>query len=326
MKVSTTSLAAVLACAASVAAAPASVEANDIVVKREAQLLSVIASLDELTTQKAKRDAISQELSQRDYAIVTEVLSALNDTDLSEDIIHFLATDPTLSNITVLTVVAVLKSGLVNLDTLLSALVQSGLINQVIQDVISDCQIYVDLFTLAESLISGLVQKVEAVILDGISSLKREDTFQTDVAMLAERATVNPIVLNLLESLKNSGLASSVVKSILTDSSYIPFAEKLIAGILASDALNILDTISAVTDSGLLGSLFKQIFSLSTVETVVTNAFAALSGTCNGGKVPLGGSSSGGSSSGSGSGTKTPSTNPCKKRRRKRARRTNYNY
>lgn len=320
MKVSPTSIAAVLACAASVSAAPASVDASDVVVKREAEIRTVIASLDQVAVQRARRDAMLEELSKRDYAIVTEVLSALNDTDISQEIIHFLATDPTLSNITVLTVVLVLKSGLLNLETLLSGLVQSGLINQIIQDVISDCQIYVNLFKLAEGLIADLVPKVEELIELGLSNLKREDTVANEVAVLAQRDTVSPVVLNLLESLKESGLASSVVKSILTDSSYIPFAEKLVAATLASNALNIPETISAVTDSGLLGSLFKQIFSLSTVETVVTNAFAALSGTCNGGQVPLNGSG------GSGSGTTTPSTNPCKKRRRKRARRTNYNY
>ena len=150
------------------------------------------------------------------------------------------------------------------------------------------------------------------------------------------------LLLNLLDSLGESGLASSVVKSIATDPSYLPFAIDLVKEVMASGALSVSQLISAVKGSNLVGNLLEQILTVDTFKTVATNAFAAFFGDCPGatsvislvdGATSTSSSGSSGSDSnsgsGSGSGSSSGSTsgkgttaNPCKKKRRRRS----YNY
>lgn len=358
MKFSNTYLTAILAASIVTEAAPAKVESsntNELQVAKRITLDELIAKLDALAASKSKRDEASTDLEKKEYEIVTEVLSYLNDTNLAPKVIKYLATNKTLEPITISTIVAVIKSGLLNLNTLLDALVQSGLVNKVIEDVISDCSLYAKLFSLAKTIIGDLADKVEEKL---SSKSKREVDLDSAHAQLVakrkldliedldiEKRDSEEVLVNLLESLGNSGLASSVVKSILTDSSYIPFAIDLVGAVLASGSLNISKLISAVKSSGLIGSLFRQIFSLNTLQTVATNAFAAFEGDCGStsGSSGSSGSGSGSSSSGSligdllgggdkgSSGTTTTSTvgsgsgsNPCKKRRRRRRRTTNF--
>lgn len=338
MKLSSATFAAIIAYTALTNAAPAPVgsQKNQLEV-RQVDHEALIAQIESLSAYKVKRDSISDELQKREYEIVTEVLSALNDTNYAPKIIKYLATNSVTKPITVNTIVAVLKSGKVDLSAVLSALVDSGLINTVIGDVISDCTIYEKLFALAKSLISNLKEKVTEKIEEGVTSFtsKRDNlpsiAASEDAAIFDKRADSDSVVINLLQSLGNSGLASSVVESILTDSSYIPFATELIEAVLSSDALDITDVISAVKESGLLGSLFKQIFSKQTLQDVTTTAFAAYKGTCDdsssSSSTSSSSSSSGSSDSSSGSSdsttTTTASTNPCKKRRRRRRRHVN---
>lgn len=272
------------------------------------------------------------EFEKRDYQIVTDVLAAINQTQLAPQILKFLATDSRLQPIVINGIIAVIKSGLINLPALFDALDESNLVGNVIEDLISDCSLYVELFNAAKGVISNLANIVKDKIASGISSLtSKREVAPYHYDMLNEKRDLNDVVVNLLDSLYQSGLASSVVKSVLTDSSYIPFAVNLIKAVLANNALNLGSLVDALKESGLAVDLLKQILTVNTFQTVVTNAFAAFAGTCAGSSAPsTGGSSSSGSgSSGSGSGSSSGGTtvsSPCKRKVRRRRRRRAVNY
>lgn len=238
-----------------------------------------------------------------------------------------------------------------NLTGLFKALDESNLVTKVVNDLISDCQLYVSLFDVAKKIIANLEKKVESLVKEGISKLSQRDleviqhqkrsSSQLQPAAEFDKRDLNDVVVNLLDSLGESGLASSVVKSIATDPSYLPFAIDLVKEVMASGALSVSQLISAVKGSNLVGNLLEQILTVDTFKTVATNAFAAFFGDCPGatsvisvdGATSTSSSGSSGSDSnsgsGSGSGSSSGSTsgkgttaNPCKKKRRRRS----YNY
>ncbi|KAL6453469.1 OPS4 Opaque-phase-specific protein OP4 [Candida maltosa Xu316] len=356
MKLSSTTALAILATATAVSAAPSHVQENDHLPyqasnshkrdeeqqfsnklnKREEQELTELVQY--INNYKARRDAIDAEIMKRDYAIVTDVLSAINQSQLAPKILDYLVTNQTFQPIIVNVLVSVMKSGLISLQAVLDALVSSNLAVNVINDLIGDCTLYVDLFNIAKSVISDLATKVK----DLISGVGRdelgEDPLAPYVVTLERRLDLDSVVDNLLDSLYKSGLATSVVKDILTNSDYIPFAINLIKSMLANNLIDIGSIISALKQSGLIGQLFSDLLNFGTLQTVAVNAFAAFAGTCQGST--SGGISAGtGSGSGSSSGTSTITTGgsssgssssssggsaavgPCKRRVRRRRRR-----
>lgn len=331
MKISTTTLATVIACTTAVSAAPASHQSS---VQKRADTEQLSEALKELQAFNSKRDTLSTHLDKREYEIVTKVLSALNDTGTAPKVIHYLATNEKLQPIVIKTLVTVVKIGAMNLTTIFKALDESNLIVKVVNDLISDCHFYVSLFDIAKKIIKNLEKKVETLVKDGISKLNQRDMeviqYQTRstsqlqaVDAEFDKRDLDDVLANLLDSLGESGLASSVVKSIITDPSYVPFAVDLVKQILASGALSLSQLISALKDSNLVGDLLKQILTVETFKTVTTNAFAAFFGDCPGATSVIKNpgtstSSSGGSGSDSGSNHgNSASVNPCKKKRRR---------
>ncbi|KAK6460917.1 hypothetical protein DFJ63DRAFT_314714 [Scheffersomyces coipomensis] len=377
MKLSSSAAIAILAYSAAINAAPTvtveKVINNDVIVKRNAIALAnpspvAVQNIDldkllaDLKDFKVKRDDITEELSKRQYQIVTDVLAAINQSELAPTILNYFVTDSVLQPIVIETIILVIKSGVINLTALFNALDESNLVANVVQDLISDCSLYVSLFNTAKGVISDLATIVKQKIAAGISSLslkrelatpyttdllnlKRDIADQDSLSELEKRAisiNVNNIVVNLLESLYSSGLATSVIESVLTDANYIPFAVKLISALIATNSINLSAIVSALESSDLAPDLLKQILTVNTFNTVIANSFAAYAGTCSastsGGSSSSGSGSSSGSvsssgsgsgsgdsavvSSGSGSGSVAPA-NPCSKKRRRR-KRSNY--
>ncbi|CCG22558.1 hypothetical protein CORT_0B08540 [Candida orthopsilosis Co 90-125] len=285
---------------------------------------------------RVKRDAIDMEIIKRDYAIVTDVLTAINQSQLAPKILEYLVTNENLEPIVVNVLIAVMKSGLISLQSVLDALVSSNLAVNVINDLISDCSLYAELFNAAAQVISNLAEKVEQKISEGVSSLITRDVNDNSLeAFIAnvDKRDLDDVVNNLLDSLYKSGLATSVVKDVLTNSAYIPFATDLIKAMLANNLIDIGSIIDALKQSGLITQLFQEFLNWGTLQTVAETAFAALAGECSGSSSGGSGTSTpstgnGGSGSGSGSGSVTSnvgSADPCKKRRRvRRRRRSNY--
>jgi uncharacterized protein (UPF0297 family) len=350
MKLSTTTVASLTTLAVAVNAAPAATNDAQLAI-RELNLDSALAELNEL---KAKREGYESEISKREYKIVTDVLTAIKNTNLAPEILQYFGEAKSLQPVVVSVVVGLLKSDLINYTTVFQILDKSNLIGTVITQLISDCSLYVDLFNIAKSYISDLIPIVQSKLSDGLSSLGlRDNLYQVRETEELEKRDVQDIVVNLMESLGNSGLAAQVVKTILTDPGYIPFAVELVTGIIAADALPVSEIVDAIKNTSLVSDLLKQILTFQTFDTVVTNAFAAFAGTCaadsgytgstgssssgslsglfggllddlfgSSGSTSTGstgsGSGSSGSSgnSGSSSGGTTVITNPCKRRRR----------
>ena len=86
----------------------------------------------------------------------------------------------------------------------------------------------------------------------------------------------------MLDSLYKSGLATSVVKDILTNSDYIPFATDLIKAMIANNLIDLGNIVDAVKQSGLVTQLFQKLVNFGTVQTVAETAFAAYAGECQG--------------------------------------------
>lgn len=334
MKVSTVSTTLALALVAQLYAAPTEVVTENSLTERQTdQINDVIVSLNHFSS---KRALISDpvELQAREYAIVTQILAAINNTNLAPMIIQGLIDNKSLQPIVTDAVIAIIKSGLISLDTLFTALNESGLAASVIQSLISDCTLYQDIFKLALQEISNLT----GLIAQKLAGNSKRELLEIEewVPTPAKRYDPNGVVNNLLESLANSGLASSVVRALIVDPQFLRYGASLVVELFNQNLINFGNLISALIDSGLVTSLFKEFFTLDTLKTVAVNALAAAFGDCGGSTIsgtPTGlttqktSTTSLPSFTATGTSIITASVTPtgtsnCKKRRRRRS----YNY
>lgn len=302
MKFSQSALIATLA-ATAVHAAPAQVDnaSSDVALldsalaKRQ-DLEGTLMQLKELDEMRVKRSNMDEQLTAREYEIVTKVLSAINDTDLAPTVLKFFVTQENLRQITINAIVWVLENSQINLTTLLKALVDSGLLSRVLTDVLSDCEVYVSVIGIAtdviRSLLGNLFGKREQLLEGGIMTheetvelLKKDGLMKPSMLDMEKRdgIDVNNIVNNLLESLANSGLASSVVIAVLTDRAFIDFGADLIRAIIESDGetnLSIGELVSAITNSGLIPELLDLLLDSDTLSTIGRNVLKAVTGQC----------------------------------------------
>lgn len=283
MKYSSVSSTLVLALATSAYAAPASFSDNTGLSKREQDAVADLKA--QLDLFAAKRLTITDpvELKAREYTIVTQILAAINQTGLAPKIIEGLVDNKTLQPLITDAVVAIIKSGAISLKTLFTALNDSGLAVRVIKDLINDCQFYETIFKVALTVISDLLDKIKEKNAGGNPNIKRwleeEDDWEPLPARV-KRYDDNGVVNNLLESLANSGLALSVVQALLTDPQFLQYGAQLIKTLYQDGLINFAGIISAIIDSGLLSSLFKEFFNIDTLKTIIFNALSALAGKC----------------------------------------------
>jgi hypothetical protein len=289
MKLSIATSALILTYLAAVNAAPSEYDRGYAISKREVDHVNgIISSIESL---KVKRETLSLvEISTRENQIVTDVLSAINDTNLAPGIIKYFIDDPTLSKIATNAIVSLVKSGVVNLNTLLKGLNDSGLAAQVITDLINDCDFYAEIYKLALSAIGDLVGKVfgkrelEEQMAE-LQAIGQKDLAKRATTTGAPAATgginLQAIITSLMESLKNSGLASSVVKALVVDDKFYSWGGDLIKQLFQSDALTVPELVSALLQSGLIPSLVKQFLNFATLRTVIVNALKAAAGKCD---------------------------------------------
>lgn len=331
MKISSVSATLILALATNVYAAPANVVTQTSLSKREVdQINALIATLNNYSVKRAlMTDPV--ELHAREYAIVTQILAAINSTNLAPQIIQGLVDNTSLQPYVTDAVIAIIKSGLISLDTLFTALNDSGLATKVIQDLISDCTLYRDIYKLALQEISDLTKKIEQKLAGNNVSVKRlleEEDDSEWIPSPSKRYDANGVVNNLLESLANSGLASSVVRALIVDPQFLSYGASLLKQLFNQNLINWSNLIAALKDSGLVTSLIKKFFNLSTLKTVIFNALAAAFDNCGGSTItgtPTGLTTQKTSTTSLPSFTATGSAVPsgsCKKRRKKRS----YNY
>ncbi|KAK6461842.1 hypothetical protein DFJ63DRAFT_314472 [Scheffersomyces coipomensis] len=285
MKLSITTATAILATLVAINAAPAyegKTTSSKGLTKRDIDIVNnAVANINEY---KIKRSSYSEEeLAKRESSIVTDVLTAIADTDLAPGILEYIINDPSLSSTASTVIVDVIKSGVISLDTLFTALNNSGLAVQVIQDLISDCQFYAEIYNLALQYIGNLVSDITSILskrtiydpTPTIENVKRA-TASSSPLTAAELATIT----SLMESLKDSGLASQVVEALVTDNNFYTWGANLIEQLFSSGAISLSEVVEAIAQSGLIPSLFEAFFNVATLKTVVVNALAAALGKC----------------------------------------------
>lgn len=294
MKLSHSTLLAVLASSVAVQAAPAPiVEKLQTQLAKRDDLERALAQYEELQALKVKRTDLANELAEREYEIVTQVLTAIKDTDLAPVVLKFFVSNDTLKNLTITGLEYVIKSGLISLQQLLDLAVQSGLVVSVVNDVLTNCTVYVSIIDLVESLVKnvvlGLLSKREGpkrpyTLEEGMELLRRDGLMQAGMleGLDAEKRDVDDIIVNLLESLAESGLATQVVETVLTDLSFLLFGAELIKELNSEGLINISSLISAVTLSGLLSQLVKEFLNFDTIKEIALTAIDAFDGNCSG--------------------------------------------
>lgn len=284
-KVSATLFLALMAHVKAMPAAISAAESTSLTQQQQDQINDLILQLD---SHSAKRALITDvvELQARDYAIVTQILAAINSTNLAPLIIQGLVDNKNLQPLVTQSVILIIKSGLISLNTLFTALTDSGLATSVIQSLISDCTFYRDIFKLALSEISGLVQKIKDKLAGKTVNLKRADELDLEAREPeiepVKRYDPDGVVNNLLESLAKSGLASSVVRALIVDPQFLLYGASLLKQLFNQNLINFGSLISAISESGLVTSLMKQFLNVLTLKTVVFNALAAGFNQCDG--------------------------------------------
>lgn len=289
MKLSVSTAAAFAAAAVFVEAAPHPVVQETAIEKRE-KLENALIEFEQMYKIRAKRDEIANELTEREYAIVTQVLTAIKDTDLAPVVLKFFVSNDTLKNLTIEALEFVIKSGFISLQSLLLLLVKSGLITDVIQGVLSDCEVYVSIIGIVEQVAKGLLSKVLSKRgafshEEGLELLKKDGLIEPSVFdnfEELEKRDIDDVIVNVLESLGQSGLATQVVTTILTDPDFISFGAELVKQLYLDGLIHISLIVSAVASSGLLPALLQSVLNISTLKEIFENAVDAFDGTCSG--------------------------------------------
>lgn len=248
----------------------------------------------------------------REYATVTEILSAINDTGYATKLIQAILDNEDLQPTLTSLVEKLIKDGTINLTTLFTALNDSGLAATVIKDIINDCSFYSEIYELALAEVENLASKVF-----GSSSSKRDLAAPVVLDEYKMMKRDNDSVLdNLLESVGNSGIATSVVEALLTDEKFLKYGASLLEDLFSSGTVTIGDVIDALTQSGIVTSLFKEFFTVDTLKTIIVNALKAASGTCDASSLStLSATTTVTATSATGTSTSTSTT--CKKRRKR---------
>lgn len=244
----------------------------------------VIASLEQYTYHLKRDEMTPEELEKRESEIVTKILELIKDTELSPGIIHFFITDPALRKVAIDTIVFAIKHDLINLKALLKALNDSGLAVDVIRSVISNCRFYQQIYKLVLQQLSNLpnlignLLRVPSTLV--ANALDKRDIMVEKTPVAIYTRDSQELLVSLMESLKNSGLANQVVNALIVDDEFYTFGADLIEELLNQDALDFQELLEAIMESGLIESIFKAFLNAETLKTVMVNALAAAFNDC----------------------------------------------
>ena len=165
MKLSQTTLFAILASSAFVSAAPAAVVAeNSLVTRGDAnEILEILSSLKQVNE---KRDLVSEsesfELSKRADGLVTELVAALASSGVIADVWDTLTQDETLKSEILNIVKTTVKAALVQGPALLKAISDSGLISKLFHDTLMPVTYVLFYLKVAKSLFSNALNLLKA--------------------------------------------------------------------------------------------------------------------------------------------------------------------
>lgn len=301
MKLSIPTATLILSLLAASAAAPTDMDfGSDSTLLSRRQMSDITGAIALLDNYKRDLSLPATELAKRESQIVTDVLTAINSTGLAPLIVKYFVDDKQLTSIATTVIVNVLKAGLINIPALLKSLNDSGLAVLIIQDLINNCEFYAEIYKLVLQQIGNLGSLIEGLLSGKGSFTKREmdelvfaqANSRRAVAEMNANAAINSVsvtvkrddnslVTSLMESLKNSGLANSVVNTLVTDDNFYYWGADLISQIYKSGAISFSTLFNGILDSGLIGSIITNFLNIATLKTVIVNALAAAAGKCN---------------------------------------------
>lgn len=336
MKVSTTTTAIILAATLGcVSAAPSGTSANSLSIRETNDFNALIGTIDQFAVKRSELSTV--DLKAREVQIVTDALSLLNDSQLAPKVVDYIINDPELSQSAADLIVNLIKADIISSKTLLVSLNDSGLAVSVIRDLINDCNFYGQIYRIVGQVVGNLANRIWSLIFGNNRREYNSDLVSLEPMLSIEKRyteeDATAVVTSIMESLKNSGLANSVIQSLVSNDNFYTFGADLIVRLIKEGVLDYGSILSSLIQSNLIPTLFREFANIPTLLSVIENAFASAFGKCDGSTVipsPSGSitpSRTGVAPGPTGSGTVTvspgpgPTANPnCKKRRR------SYNY
>lgn len=246
MKLSHTTLLAILASSALVSAAPTATYDHtstiNTMVKRE-DLNQVLEHLNELKTLRVKRDTIGDEdelalmeLDKRADSVLGNLISALANSGLLSDVFNTLTTNDELKSSILSIVKATIQAALVQGPTLIKAIWNSGLLQSVFSKILNDSDLRSALLAAGKALFSTALNLVQNFLgsktgssssstasaaakrdIDPLSftvAEKREALVDGD--MITER-DLGDIVSFVIDQIQSSGLISNLILQIMSN-------------------------------------------------------------------------------------------------------------
>lgn len=289
MKISNAVFTAILLNSVAIEAAPTNLDAssnnaNAVLLKRE-DLERAIMDLEDLLLMREKRQLLEGELAAREYTIVTNVLEAIKDTKLAPVVLKYFTSNVVLQTAAVQGILLVIKSNLINAATLLKYLVQSGLVTSVINDIIADCSFFEQVLQMVKSNLGKIIKRdTPYTHEEGLELLRRDGLIEETIFDNSEnlnKRDIDDVIINVLESLAQSGLATQVVEAALTDPQFFRFGALLMGVLYAKGLLKLQSLLSAVSQSGLLPALLEDLLKWNTLKTIATTAVSAFQGKCS---------------------------------------------
>lgn len=236
---------------------PVSVIAEPVV--NNTQLAMLLMSLQNFNAYnlgtRPPSDVFSSLDKRSDLPLLDTILLTLNNTGVALTVIDFVLLRPELLDIVIQTTIWVIRLKLINLTDLIIALQRSNLIMDVLTLGLEDSEILPGLINITMEILkqSGL----------GLGSLsKRMDDEAVEVSNstnieIGKRE--NALLDQLFISLRDSGLAVSVVKHLLTTPELAAPNAHFLVLILQSHALSLSDLLTALKESNLIWELIKQL-------------------------------------------------------------------
>ncbi|KAI5950476.1 hypothetical protein KGF57_004291 [Candida theae] len=205
---------------------------------------------------KKRRSDVFDLLEKRsDLPLLDTILSTLNNTGVALTVIDYVLLRPELLDIVIQTTIWVIRLRLINLADLIIALQRSNLIMDVLTLGLEDSEILPGLINITIEILkqSGL----DLGLLSKRFDVEPVQPFNSTVDHLSKRE--NALLDQLFLSLRDSGLAVSVVKHLLTTPALASPNAHFLVSILQSHALTLSDLLAALKESNLIWDLVRQL-------------------------------------------------------------------
>ncbi|CAI5758874.1 unnamed protein product [Candida verbasci] len=224
-----------------------------IIMKRDVQFTNHSSNYSVTTLQKRS-----------DLPILDTILTALKDSQISLVIIDFGLLNKAILDVVISTTIWILRMNLINLTDLVTAINKSGIIVDVINLTLND-----------PAVLPGVLNITTNVLKEGginLSNLLRKREVETVIDLRTNLVPNKQIRLNkresellndLFVSLRDSGLAISVIQHLLTTPELSQPAAYFLVQVINSGALTLPQLISALIQSNTLPIVIQQVLSVA---------------------------------------------------------------